>query len=81
MSALYQFSKIPKKDRPDIVCYEKQAVWCGQWNVTWQTGIFHFVGFSDFNQHLIIYTIPTYFTTWQTSDNPVHIRASIFRQL
>ena len=26
MSALYQFSKIPEKDRSEIVCYEKQAV-------------------------------------------------------
>ena len=38
MSALYQFDKIPEKDRPDIVCLEKQATWGGQWNITWQTG-------------------------------------------
>lgn len=38
MSALYQFSKVPEEFRPEIVCYEKQADWCGQWNITWQTG-------------------------------------------
>jgi trimethylamine monooxygenase len=36
MSALFQFAKLDKM--PDVVCYEKQSTWGGQWNFTWRTG-------------------------------------------
>ena len=38
MSALYHFSKLTDEERPDIVCFEKQKTWGGQWNPTWRTG-------------------------------------------
>ena len=38
MSALYHFAKLPDEEMPDVVCYEKQKTWGGQWNPTWKTG-------------------------------------------
>ena len=38
MSALYHFAKLPDEEMPDVVCYEKQNTWGGQWNPTWKTG-------------------------------------------
>ena len=26
-------------DIPELVCFEKQADWGGQWNYTWRTGL------------------------------------------
>ncbi|XP_053396202.1 uncharacterized protein LOC123553161 [Mercenaria mercenaria] len=37
MSALYHF--VQQDNIPDIVCYEKQSTWGGQWNLTWRTGL------------------------------------------
>ena len=42
MSALYHFAKLPGKERPDIVCFEKQDKWGGQWNPTWRTGTMYY---------------------------------------
>lgn len=38
MSALYHFTKLPADIIPDILCYEKQKTWGGQWNPSWRTG-------------------------------------------
>ena len=38
MSALVQFAKMSAKEMPDVVCYEKQSTWGGQWNPSWKTG-------------------------------------------
>ena len=40
MSALYHFAKMSDDKRPDVVCYEKQATWGGQWNPTWKIGMY-----------------------------------------
>ncbi|XP_060590331.1 trimethylamine monooxygenase-like [Ruditapes philippinarum] len=37
MSALFQFAKLDKM--PDVVCYEKQSTWGGQWNFTCRTAL------------------------------------------
>ena len=41
MAQLRAFQSAAAKgaDIPEIVCFEKQADWGGQWNYTWQTGI------------------------------------------
>ena len=36
LSTLYHFAKL--EEMPEIVCYEKQHTWMGQWNVSWKTG-------------------------------------------
>lgn len=38
MSALYHFAKMSDEEMPDMVCYEKQSTWGGQWNPTWKIG-------------------------------------------
>ena len=38
MSVLYHFSKLTQDTIPDIVCYEKQKTWGGQWNPSWRIG-------------------------------------------
>ena len=39
MATLYQYAKMPKDKRPEIVCYEKQKTWGGLWNFSWRIGI------------------------------------------
>ncbi len=41
MAQLRAFESAAKAghDIPDIVCFEKQADWGGQWNLTWRTGL------------------------------------------
>ncbi|XP_060596796.1 trimethylamine monooxygenase-like [Ruditapes philippinarum] len=36
MSALWHFCQCDKM--PEVVCFEKQSTWGGQWNRTWRTG-------------------------------------------
>ena len=38
MSMLLQLGKLSDEKVPDIVCYEKQDVIGGMWNITWRTG-------------------------------------------
>lgn len=38
MSTLFQFANMPDKDRPEVVCYEKQSTWGGLWNYSWRIG-------------------------------------------
>ena len=40
MAQLRAFESAAKKghEMPEIVCYEKQDDWGGQWNFTWRTG-------------------------------------------
>ena len=45
MSMLLQLGKLPDDEIPDIVCYEKQDILGGLWNVTWRTGMAYFIIF------------------------------------
>lgn len=36
MSMLHHLAEI--EEMPDVVCFEKQSTWGGQWNVSWKTG-------------------------------------------
>lgn len=36
MSMLHHLAEI--EDMPDVVCFEKQSTWGGQWNLSWKTG-------------------------------------------
>ena len=40
MSFMYHLDQMKRKglEVPDVVCYEKQADWGGQWNYDWRTG-------------------------------------------
>lgn len=39
MSVLYHFANEDIANDVELVCFEKQSVWCGMWNFTWRTGI------------------------------------------
>ena len=38
MSALSHFVR-QRDEMPEVVCFEKQSTWGGQWNRTWRTGL------------------------------------------
>jgi trimethylamine monooxygenase len=38
MSTLWHFCQCDKM--PEVVCFEKQSTWGGQWNRTWRTGLY-----------------------------------------
>ena len=41
LSAIYQFDKLKKegKEIPEIVCFERQSNYGGQWNYNWRCGM------------------------------------------
>ena len=35
----FQSAKAKGLEIPEIICFEKQSDWGGQWNYTWRTGV------------------------------------------